>query len=696
METLGRRRSRPPPARGTSARSARRAAARPAVAAHRVRIGHQDRKRSRRARSSRSRAHERPNQARAEREKTRREFQPGQSPRRNRGDGPRAILPQPPRPIRPQETSRKGAPEAIRKEGHIAKATKSLAMKHPNRSAGVSPAVAQASCLRSLCGDRRIRPSAKPNATSSSTLRSRARNSFPCEDRMLTPEPPLAHANFHASQSLQSISISRFPVDVGWGLHVEHRHMDADRGAGMAHLPAEPFVVPARAGSVPGRDSDLSVHSDRRSSSGPDRAAKDSAGLAVHSDGECGDAHCSGDDGTAARVADFVSVVRVWICAGVWRAGVSGADSDAGRSRGHAECDRAEFNSIQSGGDGRAGAGGNYAGEVRREVVLRVECAFVSGAGDLAVDHLGAILAGEIHRDDVWQPEAGDPVHLASWVDGGSDYPGVSDDVFEHADADVYPGIRERYFPSRSGNVWQFAFADGCGIDLRIAGRGKFGEHFEKGPVRACDADYFGGGDCGILVFEVFASVVHDARAGGRFDDGGVRDGYVAGAVDCDQRNARARDERVQLRVSRRDADGKSGVKLAGADVYGSGGVGREWISAGAGGGLLSDCAEESGGAVSQSPDSRVAKGADVGWGIQWIELGDQNPHFSRKRRARNGALGGVYLTLLDFHGEDVVIELGVEAVAGDEQVAEGIDERVGRFIPRQNHSCELYFSLGV
>src|SRR5579862_4893995 len=283
METLGRGRSRPPPARGTSARSARTAAARPAVAAHRVRIGHRDRKRSRRARTFRRRAHECPNPARAEREKARCQLQPGQSPRRNRSHGPQAILPQPPRTIHSQETPKKEVPKTIRKEGHIAKATTSLAMKHPNRRAGVSPAVAQASCLRSLCGDRRIRPSAKPNATSSSTLRSRARNSFPCEDRMLTPEPPLAHAYFHASQSLQSISISRFPADVGWGLHVEHRHMDADRGAGIAHLPAEPFVVLARAGSVPGRDSDLSVHSDRRGGGRPDRAAKDSAGLAVHS-----------------------------------------------------------------------------------------------------------------------------------------------------------------------------------------------------------------------------------------------------------------------------------------------------------------------------------------------------------------------------------------------------------------------------
>ena len=43
---------------------------------------------------------------------------------------------------------------------------------------------------------------------------------------------------------------------------------------------------------------------------------------------------------------------------------------------------------------------------------------------------------------------------------------------------------------------------------------------------------------------------------GGRFDDGGLRHGDLAGAVDHHQRNARTRDERLQLRLSRRNADG--------------------------------------------------------------------------------------------------------------------------------------------
>ncbi len=125
-------------------------------------------------------------------------------------------------------------------------------------------------------------------------------------------------------------------------------------------------------------------------------------------------------------------------------------------------------------------------GEIGREVVLRAECAFVSGARHFAFDYLRALHAREHQGDDVQQPEAGHQVHLASRFDGWPDRAGVPDDVPEHADADLYSGVRERHFSSRPGDVWQPAFADGRGIDLRVAGRGEPGEHLPERAGSRC------------------------------------------------------------------------------------------------------------------------------------------------------------------------------------------------------------------
>src|SRR5580693_2758554 len=111
-----------------------------------------------------------------------------------------------------------------------------------------------------------------------------------------------------------------------------------------------------------------------------------------------------------------------------------------------------------------------------------------------------------------------------------------------------------------------------------------------------------GPGDCGILSLEKVATKLRHAGSSGRFDDGGVRHGDVAGAIDHHQRNARAGDERVQLRVPRRDADGESGVGMAGSDVYGAGGAGRKRSPAGSCGSLLFAGTAASGSAVTRSP----------------------------------------------------------------------------------------------
>src|ERR1700752_2613932 len=121
---------------------------------------------------------------------------------------------------------------------------------------------------------------------------------IPCEDRLLTGGCPisrafvarevgiLTHANANAAQGIQSLSLSRFPPDVVRRLYFEYRHLDADRGPGLADLSAEPFGIPAGAGPVSWRVSHLPVLADRRRGGRPHRAAEDSADVAVRADGQ--------------------------------------------------------------------------------------------------------------------------------------------------------------------------------------------------------------------------------------------------------------------------------------------------------------------------------------------------------------------------------------------------------------------------
>ena len=87
------------------------------------------------------------------------------------------------------------------------------------------------------------------------------------------------------------------------------------------------------------------------------------------------------------------------------------------------------------------------------------------------------------------------------------------------------------------------------------------GQHAEQRTFRPDHADLPGSGDFRVFAFEVVAGELHHAGAGGRFDDGGLCHGDFAGAVDHDQRNARARDERLQLCLPRRHAHGKPGCR---------------------------------------------------------------------------------------------------------------------------------------
>src|SRR5437588_289510 len=68
-----------------------------------------------------------------------------------------------------------------------------------------------------------------------------------------------AHADVNAAQSIQSLSLSGFSPDVVRRLYFEYWHLDADRGAGLAYLPPEPFCLFAGFGPVPGGHSHISV-----------------------------------------------------------------------------------------------------------------------------------------------------------------------------------------------------------------------------------------------------------------------------------------------------------------------------------------------------------------------------------------------------------------------------------------------------
>src|SRR5208337_3267349 len=86
--------------------------------------------------------------------------------------------------------------------------------------------------------------------------------------------------------------------------------------------------------------------------------------------------------------------------------------------------------------------------------------------------------------------------------------------------------------------------------------------------------------------------------------DGRVRYRDFVGAVDYHQRNARACDERLQLCVSRRYADGEPAVGVARPGVYGAGGAERERIAADFDGAVLSIGTTARGGAVMARLDS--------------------------------------------------------------------------------------------
>src|SRR3954469_25098173 len=122
--------------------------------------------------------------------------------------------------------------------------------------------------------------------------------------------------------------------------------MDADRGAGLAHLSAQPFGVPACARSIPQRHSHFPVlfgwRSDRRS----DGTSPHIAWLAISTNGFGGGFDRAGCNRARPSLAHSLPVVHLRIGAGIWWTRLPGFDSDVGGARGHAECNRTQLDPI--------------------------------------------------------------------------------------------------------------------------------------------------------------------------------------------------------------------------------------------------------------------------------------------------------------------------------------------------------------
>src|SRR5271166_3942818 len=121
--------------------------------------------------------------------------------------------------------------------------------------------------------------------------------------------------------------------------------MDADRGAGMADLPVEPFRFFAGAGSISWRHSHLSVLADRRGGCGPRGAPQNSAWLPIFADGQRRAAYDSGRNRPGTCLAYSLPFVCLRLCPGLWRSGLPGADPDAGGAGRYANA--IALNSIQ-------------------------------------------------------------------------------------------------------------------------------------------------------------------------------------------------------------------------------------------------------------------------------------------------------------------------------------------------------------
>src|SRR5579863_8403032 len=352
--------------------------------------------------------------------------------------------------------------------------------------------------------------------------------------------------------------------------------MDADRSSGLVDLPAQPLCIPAGSRSISRRNSHFSFLSDRRRRRRSRGAPESSARIPICSDDDGWDSYDSGRRWLCACLAYSLFIVYFWFRAGVWRSGLPGIDSDLGRERGYAKCDRVELDPVQCCGHGRPGARRAGAGETGGEMVFRPERRFVSCADRFTVDNQNALPARENHGVDVKQPEAGHTVRPPTKFHGSANRACFLHDRVEYAHAYVHPRIRKGHFPSRSGDLRQSPFADGPGLNFWLPDHRQRGQHAEERIRRLGGAALSGRWDFCLRSFEVGSVQQCDAGPCGRCHDGSVRHSQFPRTVNHYQRNAWTCDERLQLRLPRWHAHGKSFVRVAGAVVLSSGGPRRE------------------------------------------------------------------------------------------------------------------------
>ena len=108
-----------------------------------------------------------------------------------------------------------------------------------------------------------------------------------------------------------------------------------------------------------------------------------------------------------------------------------------------------------------------------------------------------------------------------------------------------------------------------------------YGNVQNKGQVALLTLLLLGGGIAGFALSKIDRVELRAPVIFGRGHDGGVLDDQLAGATDHRQRNARARDERLQRGFPRRHAAGQPGDRMAGADLHRAARAGGEWPAVG-------------------------------------------------------------------------------------------------------------------
>src|ERR1051326_4917270 len=164
-------------------------------------------------------------------------------------------------------------------------------------------------------------------------------------------------------------------------------------------------------------------------------------------------------------------------------------------------------------------------------MVFRLECPVVLGAGHLSYDYLRSLRPGEDVRIDPHQFETRHQVRAPAGIDGSPHCSCLLHDRIEHAAAYVYSSLCERYFPSRTRDIRQFALTDGDWIDLRVIDCCGIRKYAQQRPVCPDHTDHIRDWNCRILTVTLTAYQLHHAGAGGRIDDGGVRDRDLAGST---------------------------------------------------------------------------------------------------------------------------------------------------------------------